>query len=140
MIAQPIRRVIPTDRQVEEDAILSHLAHGERVMNYETVRNTKDGRSIDVSVTVSPMRDAEGRIIGASKIVRDITARKQAEEQVHLLMHEADHRAKNILSLVHSIARQTAAREPEDFIGRFTERIQGRPCLRRNGAGSARSL
>lgn len=124
MIGRPIRHLIPTDRQAEEDMILRQVAHGERVMHYETVRNTKDGRAIDVSVTVSPMRDAEGRIIGASKIVRDITARKLAEEQVRLLMRETNHRAKNLLSLVHSIARQTVALEPEDFVGRFTERIQ----------------
>jgi PAS domain S-box-containing protein len=124
MIGQSIRRLIPTDRQVEEDRFLSQIAHGERVSHYETVRNRKNGQTIDVSVTVSPMRDAAGQIIGASTIVRDITARKQAEEQVDLLMHEAAHRAKNILSLVLSIARQTAAREPEEFVGRFTERVQ----------------
>jgi two-component sensor histidine kinase len=55
---------------------------------------------------------------------RDITARKQAEEQVRLLMRESNHRAKNMLSLVQAIARQTVAREPEDFVGRFTERLQ----------------
>ena len=57
-------------------------------------------------------------------MIEDISARKAQEEQVHLLMHEVNHRAKNMLSLVQAIARQTAAREPEDFIGCFTERIQ----------------
>ncbi len=124
MIGQSIRRLIPADRQPEEDKILGCLARGERVEHYETVRIAKDGRTIDVSVTVSPMRDAEGRVTGASKIVRDITGRKQMEQRLHLLTREVNHRAKNMLSLVQAIARQTAAREPEDFVGRFTERIQ----------------
>jgi PAS domain S-box-containing protein len=87
MIGHSIRRLIPADRQSEEDVILGCLARGERVERYETVRVAKDGRTIDVSVTVSPMRDTEGRVIGASKIVRDITARKQAER---LLRRQAD--------------------------------------------------
>jgi PAS domain S-box-containing protein len=96
MIGQSIRRLIPTDRQAEEDMILGCLARGERVENYETVRVAKDGRTIDVSVTVSPMRDAGGRIIGASKIVRDITARKQAEEN----LRKSEERFRS--SLLHS--------------------------------------
>ena len=96
MIGQSIRRLIPADRQAEEDMILGCLARGERVEHYETVRIAKDGRTIDVSVTVSPMRDAEGRVIGASKIARDITARKQAEgllrRQADLLARCADDR------------------------------------------------
>jgi PAS domain S-box-containing protein len=87
MIGQSIRRVIPGDRQREEDMILASLARGERIENYETVRIAKDGRAINVSVTVSPVRNEEGRIIGASKIVRDITERKRAEE---LLRRQAD--------------------------------------------------
>src|SRR6266446_4850777 len=87
MIGQSIRRLIPSDRQAEEDMILGCLARGDRVEHHETVRMAKDGRTIDVSVTCSPVRDAEGRVIGASKIVRDITARKQAEK---LLRRQAD--------------------------------------------------
>jgi PAS domain S-box-containing protein len=70
--------------------IIGCVARGERVEGYETVRVTKDGRTVDVSVTVSPVRDAEGRIVSASKIVRDITARKRAEEQIRLLMRETN--------------------------------------------------
>jgi PAS domain S-box-containing protein len=242
MIGQSIRRLIPADRQGEEDMILARLAQDESIVHLETKRVTEDGRSFDASVTISPVRDAEGCVIGAAKIIRDITARKQAEEllrrqadllnqshdaiftwkigggitywsrgaehlygykaekaigrsshellrtqhpvavqeveaqiaregswygelihttregrivlvesrhvrvlydgdiytletnrditarkqaeeQVRLLMREANHRAKNILSVVQAIARQTAAREPEDFVGRFTERL-----------------
>jgi PAS domain S-box-containing protein len=82
MIGQSMRRLIPADRQPEEDVILARLARGERVEHYETVRIAKDGYTIDVSITASPMRDAEGRIIGVSKIVRDVTKRKRTEMQL----------------------------------------------------------
>jgi PAS domain S-box-containing protein len=124
MIGQSIRRVIPTDRQTEEDMILGRITRGERLRSYETVRNTKDGRAIDVSITVSPVRDEKGRIIGASKIARDVTARKANQEQIHLLMREANHRVKNILCVVQAIARNTATGKPEDFVSRFTARIE----------------
>jgi PAS domain S-box-containing protein len=75
---------------------LSHVARGERVKHYETVRISKHGRVIDVSVTVSPMRDAADRIIGASGIIRDITARKQAVEA----LHRSEERLRS--SLLHS--------------------------------------
>jgi PAS domain S-box-containing protein len=87
MIGQSIRRVIPTDRQHEEDMILQRIAAGERIEHYDTVRVAKDGRTIDVSLTISPVRDTRGRIIGASKIVRDITEGKRAES---LLRRQAD--------------------------------------------------
>jgi PAS domain S-box-containing protein len=83
MIGQPTRRVIPQDRQDEENHILARIAAGQRIDHYETVRLHKDGRLIDVSVTVSPIRNAAGNIIGASKIVRDITERKKAEKWIH---------------------------------------------------------
>jgi PAS domain S-box-containing protein len=124
MIGQSIRRVVPSDRQAEEDIILSRMAQSETIERHEMMLLAKDGRTFDASITISPVRDAEGRNVGCSKIIRDITARKRVEEQVRLLMREANHRAKNILSIVQAIARQTAAREPEDFVGRFTERLQ----------------
>jgi PAS domain S-box-containing protein len=80
MIGHSIRRLLPEDRQDEEDMILARLRRGERVDHFETVRRTKDGRLLDVSVTISPLRDARGTIIGASKIARDISARRQTEE------------------------------------------------------------
>ncbi len=74
--------LIPLERQHEEADIQRRLAHGERIEHFETVRLTKDGRSIDVSLTVSPIRNANGTIVGASKIVRDITAKKRAAESL----------------------------------------------------------
>ena len=75
-----IQIIIPPDRHDEELGILERVRHGERIKSYETVRMRKDGSLLDVSLTVSPLRDAAGRIIGASKIARDITQRKRAEE------------------------------------------------------------
>ncbi len=82
MIGQSIRRLIPLDRQREEDEILASIRAGERIQHYETVRITKDGRTLDVSLTISPIRDRTGAIIGASKIARDITERRQLEYAV----------------------------------------------------------
>jgi PAS domain S-box-containing protein len=87
MIGQSIRRLIPVDRQHEEDIILARLVRGERTEQYETVRIAKDGRTIYAWVTILPIRDAQGRVVGASKIAHDITARKRAEQ---LLRRQAD--------------------------------------------------
>ena len=80
-IGRPILFLIPADRQYEEANILERLNKGERIENYETVRRRKDGTLIDVSLTVSPIRDDRGTIIGASKIARDITERRRAEQE-----------------------------------------------------------
>jgi PAS domain S-box-containing protein len=80
MIGQPILRVIPKHRHSEEYDILARLRRGEHIRHYETIRVAKDGREIDISVTVSPLRDRSGKIVGASKVARDITERKQADK------------------------------------------------------------
>ncbi len=82
MIGQSVRRLIPVDRQQEEDMILARLARGERTEHYESERIAKDGRTIYVWLTILPIRDAEGRVISALKIAHDITARKRVEEQL----------------------------------------------------------
>ena len=90
LVGQPVRILIPPERQSEEDDILSRIRSGDRVDHFETVRMTKDGRRIDVALTISPVRDDTGTIIGASKIVRDITALKRAEaERIRLLTETA---------------------------------------------------
>ena len=78
-IGQTIQLLIPEQHRVEEARVVAAMESGGTVAPYETVRRTKDGRLIDVSITVSPIRDTQGRIVGASKIVRDITERKAAE-------------------------------------------------------------
>jgi PAS domain S-box-containing protein len=80
IVGRSIRLMIPEDRQAEEDEVLAKIARGERISHFDTVRRRKDGREIHISLTVSPIRDAEDRVIGASKVARDITNRKAAEE------------------------------------------------------------
>ena len=90
LVGRPVRMLIPPERQSEEDDILTRLRKGERVEHFETVRMTKEGRRLDVALTISPVRDDAGLIIGASKIVRDITALKQSEaERMRLLQETA---------------------------------------------------
>jgi PAS domain S-box-containing protein len=88
-VGQHITLIVPWERRSEEEDILRRLAGGKRVDHFETVRKRKDGATVDVSLTISPIRDAAGRVIGASKVARDITERKQAEralsEQARLL-------------------------------------------------------
>jgi len=82
MIGTSILRLIPADRQDEERRIIEKISRGESVERLETLRQTKSGRLIDVSITASPIKDADGKIIGVSKVARDITERKMAEESV----------------------------------------------------------
>jgi PAS domain S-box-containing protein len=79
-VGQNITLIIPPERRHEERTIVEQLTRGERVDNFETVRMRKDGNLLDVSLTISPMKDASGRVVGASKLARDITERKRAEE------------------------------------------------------------
>ena len=79
-IGQPITLIIPPDRKDEEINILARIGRGERIDHFRTVRRRKDGTSLDVSVTISPVRDSSGRVVGASKVARDITAQKRAEQ------------------------------------------------------------
>jgi PAS domain S-box-containing protein len=79
-IGKPITMVIPPERQHEESAILARLRRGERIEHYETVRVRKDGRKIDISLSISPVRDGSGKIIAASKVARDITSQKQEQQ------------------------------------------------------------
>jgi PAS domain S-box-containing protein len=79
-IGQPITLIIPADRHDEEAEIIRLIRSGERVHHFETLRRRKDGTTLDISVTVSPVRDAAGQIVGASKVARDITARKRGQQ------------------------------------------------------------
>ena len=90
MVGQPITTLFPSDRQDEEPKILSRLRRGERVDHFQTVRKRKDGSLLDISLTISPIRDIDGKIVGASKIARDITQQKRADEA--LLASEAKFR------------------------------------------------
>jgi PAS domain S-box-containing protein len=95
MIGQPILKLIPSHLADEEPDILAKLKRGERIAHYETVRVRKDGSFFDVSLTVSPIKDASGRIIGASKIARDITQRKRDEKSLRELYSAAQREIAN---------------------------------------------
>ncbi|TMV06260.1 PAS domain S-box protein [Brucella haematophila] len=103
IIGKPITILIPKDRLQEEPAILAQIRAGNRVDHFETVRKKKDGTLFDISLTISPIRDASGQIVGASKIARDITERRRAQEEQHLLMGEMNHRIKNLFALATAI-------------------------------------
>jgi PAS domain S-box-containing protein len=106
-IGKPVRMLIPQERDQEEDAILQCIRRGERVAPYESVRRRKDGTLVEVALTISPIKDADGRVIGASNVARDITERKRAERHQDLLIHELNHRVKNTLAVVQSVAAQS---------------------------------
>jgi PAS domain S-box-containing protein len=107
-IGKSVTLLIPVERHNEEPAILDRIRRGERVEHYETIRQRKDGTLIDISLTISPLRDSEGKIIGASKIARDITVSKRAEEQQRLLLREMDHRIKNLFALAGGVVALSA--------------------------------
>jgi PAS domain S-box-containing protein len=88
MIGKPVRLLIPPERQPEEDDILARLRRGERIDHFETIRVAKDGRRLNLSLTISPIRNANGTIIGASKVARDITDTKRAEAERLRLLEE----------------------------------------------------
>jgi PAS domain S-box-containing protein len=105
IIGKPITTIIPPELHAEEEEVLARLRRGEQVDHFETIRVTKDGRRIDVSLTISPIRDEEGEIIGASKIARNISERKHAELQ----LREVDNRKDEFLAtLAHELRNPLA--------------------------------
>jgi PAS domain S-box-containing protein len=97
VMGKPITIIIPHDRLSEESEVLRRIMLGERVEHFETVRLRKDGTQVEVSLTVSPLKDQQGRVIGASKIARDITAQKRSERELKALYVEMEqaNRAKD---------------------------------------------
>jgi PAS domain S-box-containing protein len=121
-VGRPITIVIPQDRQDEERTILTRIRRGERIDHFETIRQRKHGSLIVVSLTVSPVRDAEGKIVGASKIARDITEQKRSQEQIAILAREAEHRSKNLLANVQATVKLSQSDTTEGL----KEVIEGR--------------
>ena len=122
VLGKSITILIPADRLDEEPGILARIRAGERTDHYETVRRRKDGSLVDISLTVSPIRNATGEIVGASKIARDISERRQAEARLNLLAREVDHRAKNVLTTVMALVRMTQS----DTVAGYTNALTGR--------------
>ena len=107
-LGKPVTMLMPPERQNEEPAILARIRRGERVDHYETVRQRKDGSLIDISLTVSPIKDTNGQVVGASKIARDVSERKRAEERQNLLLREMNHRIKNLFTIAGSVVALSA--------------------------------
>jgi PAS domain S-box-containing protein len=100
IVGKPVTILILPNYQKEDEAIIERIRRGQRVEFFETVRQRKHGSLIDISMTVSPVKNSQGKIIGASKIARNITDRKRSEAQIVSLAHETEHRTKNILATV----------------------------------------
>jgi PAS domain S-box-containing protein len=116
IIGKPLNVLIPEDRRREEPNIFERIRRAQPADHYETVRRRKDGSRVEISLTVSPIKDAGGRIIGASKIARNISERRRAEEQERLLLREMNHRIKNLFALasgVVTLSAQSAKTAPE---------------------------
>jgi len=113
VVGKSIRIIIPPDRQAEEDHVLDRISRGDSVNHFETVRLRKDGSHVAISLTVSPVRDDRGQIVGASKIARDITTRRLVEQQQAALYEEAQlaNRAKDefLAMLGHELRNPLAA-------------------------------
>jgi PAS domain S-box-containing protein len=126
MIGRPILKIIPPELHSDEDIILGKVRAGERIEHYETVRVRKDGQLIDVSLSISPVRDEDGRIVGAAKILRDISARKDLEASLMqaekiaatgrmaaTIAHEINNPLEAIVNLLY-LARERAT-DPEQI-------------------------
>jgi PAS domain S-box-containing protein len=124
-IGKSITMLIPADRESEEPGILERIRRGDRIHDYETVRRRKDGSLVEISLTVSPIKDDQGRIVGASKIARDITERKRAREQLDLLLREMKHRIKNLFSIASGVVALSArsAQAPDHIVHAIRERL-----------------
>ena len=124
VVGKSITILLPADRSNEEPAILNRVRDGEHVDHYETVRQRKDGSLIHISLSVSPIKNRSGEIVGASKISRDITERKRSEAQIALLAREAEHRAKNMLANVLAAVHLSRSDTPDGLKRAIEGRVQ----------------
>ena len=137
-VGRSIKMLIPDESKHEEDMILAKIRAGEHIAHYQAIRRHKSGRDIYVSLTISPIRNRQGEVVGASKIARDITEQKRIEQQLEqervrlvvaeeareLLLREIQHRVKNTLGNVLAVAAQTFKSAPRAEHVTFSGRIQ----------------
>jgi len=124
IIGRPITTIIPQERHNEERDILRRIGRGERIDHFETIRQNKGGDLLDISLTISPVKNEDGKIVGASKIARDITEQKRAQGHIATLARETEHRSKNILSNVQAIVAVSRADTPEGLKHSIEGRIR----------------
>jgi PAS domain S-box-containing protein len=122
-IGKNVRMLIPADLENEEPRIIERISSGERIDHYDTVRVRKDGSLVQVSLSVSPVKNAANKIVGASKIARDIGERKGIERTKEILLNEMKHRVKNNLATVQSLVSQTFRRAPKEEKDAFSSRL-----------------
>jgi PAS domain S-box-containing protein len=125
MIGKPIAVLAPEDRLEEEAAILAQIQCGKRIEPFETKRRRKDGSLVDISLTISLIRNEDGIVVGTSRIARDVTERLMAQERQRLLMGEMLHREKNLFALAAAIVSISAksSRRKRDTIGDILARL-----------------
>nr|WP_250812551.1 PAS domain S-box protein [Neorhizobium tomejilense] len=125
VVGKSVLILVPEDRLDEEPALLARVRAGLRVEPYETMRRHKKGHLVDVLLSVSPIFDSAGQIIGASKIAHDISAKKEAERLQSVLISELHHRVKNVFATVIAIARQTFGKDSgdRDAVSAFEARL-----------------
>jgi PAS domain S-box-containing protein len=121
-VGQPITMLIPMERQDEEPGILSRIRRGERIHHFETTRRRKDGSLVDISLTVSPVRDGSGRIVGASKIARDITERREAQRK----LQESEQRLQELLAAIPAAIYTTDAEGKVTYFNQAAVDLAGR--------------
>lgn len=127
VIGQPVTLLIPRDRIDEEAAIIDRIRKGERIDHYETIRRCKDGSLVDVSLTVSPVRNVDGDVVGASKIVRDITERRAVEHAMRKLAAIVDASDDAIISKDLNGIIQSWNTGAERLFGYTAEEVIGQP-------------
>jgi PAS domain S-box-containing protein len=144
VVGKPITILIPPERQAEEPAFLEKLRRGEPIEHFETVRVTKDGRRLDISLTVSPVRDETGRIIGASKVARDITESKRAADALRAAQEQLQLVTDNMAVAVTRCSRDFrylwVSRGAAAFLARRAEEIVGRPIRDVLGAAAFEAI
>jgi two-component system CheB/CheR fusion protein len=123
-IGQPISTMLKGPQGRDWPELLKTLEQSEPVADFDSLKSTKDGRTVEVSVTISPLRETDGTVVGGSVVARDISARRAAEQKALLLLSELDHRVKNILAIVSAIVAQTLKTSPDPEL--FAAEIQGR--------------
>ena len=122
VIGKPVTILFPPGREDEEPGILARIRRGERIHHYETVRRRKDGELLDISLTVSPVRDAGGNIVGASKIARDITGRKEAERK----LRDSEQRLSELLAAIPAAIYTTDADGKITYFNQAAVEFSGR--------------